>query len=304
MLCDQSSTLALLTGVQASTDHTYGAPVVYVDYESVESLTAALKGIHTVISVMNTLDPSVMIAHHSVLLKACLAAHVSRFAPADFSLGPASHSTVDVLRHKDTLLQLCEEMGVKKGLECASFQNGMFMNYFAQGKTFADADKTELALAGLVDDFMVEYIDVPHGRLVIPLDERGQPSQTTVTHIQDIGKFVAAAVDFPPGQWKGSLGMAGDTCSFQEVADLLRAKGVHLRHETITAQQCDERIRAFDEQLAKGFNLQAFKGKMVAQMVRVQCEGQVDSAVIKPTLNKLCPEVNPIKTWDYIERVY
>ncbi|KIX07960.1 uncharacterized protein Z518_02614 [Rhinocladiella mackenziei CBS 650.93] len=292
--------------MQTGQDKMYGASISYVDYASIESLTSALRGAHTLISVFKVIDPSAMISQHSNLLKACIAANVSRFAPSDWSMGPSSHFKVDLLVHKDMLWQVCEEISAQNGVECATFQNGMFMNYLAQGKTYSGTDRKEeeFALSGLVDDLMLEYVDIRKGKLVIPLDDVGQPSKISMTHIGDIGKFVAAAVELPPGQWKGQLGMAGDTCTLEDVLNLVRDKGIQLHHETLTTQQCDEKIRDFDQQLAKGFSIDALKGKMVAQMMKVSCEGQVDGAIIRPTLNELCPQVQPVSAREFIDRVF
>ncbi|KIW52412.1 hypothetical protein, variant [Exophiala xenobiotica] len=282
----------------------YGAPISYVDYGSTDSLTSALKGIHTLISVLKVNDPMAMISYHSNLLKSCISAKVSRYAPSDWSMGPSSHSKVDLLAHKDRLWQDCQEIGIKNGIECASFHNGMFMNYLAQGKLTCPAEDEQFALGGLEDDLMLQYIDIPHGKLVIPIDNQGHSSPTSMTHIGDIGTFVAAAVDLPPGQWTGHLGMVGDTCTFQHVKHLLTEVGIQVQHETITADQCDEKIRDLDEQLARGFNIGALKGKMVAQMLKVQCEGQFGGSVFESSLNRLCPQVKPVKISEFIQRVY
>ena len=51
--------------------------------------------------------------------------------------------------------------------------------------------------------------------------------------------------------------MVGDTRTFQDIKDLLTEVGIQGQHETITADQCDEKIREFDKQLANGFNIEA-----------------------------------------------
>lgn len=245
-----------------------------------------------------------MINHHLDLLEACIAANVSRFAPSDWSLGPLSHSQVELLAHKDELWKVCAHVAEKYGLACADFQTGGFMNYFAQGKTFSDEKDKEFALGGLEDDLMLEYIDIPNGRLVIPLDEGGQPSKITMTHLNDVGKFVAAAIDLPLQYWQGHLGTAGDTFSFDEVAELLQGKGVQLDRQTLSMQECDQRIKSYDDELAKCFSVKALKGKMVAQMMRVQCGGQVGSGIVEGSLNELCPSVKPVTIREYINSVY
>ncbi|KEF51152.1 uncharacterized protein A1O9_12766 [Exophiala aquamarina CBS 119918] len=282
----------------------YGAPVIYVDYGSKEQLASALKDVHTLISVLKIADPKDMINQHLNLLEACIAANVSRFAPSDWSLGPLSHSQVDLLANKDELWKVCAHVAEKYGIACADFQTGGFMNYFAQGKTFTSEKDKEFALGGLEDDLMLEYIDIPNGKLAIPLGASGQPSKITMTHLDDVGKFVAAAVDLPLQVWQGHLGIAGDSFSFEEAAELLEGKKVHVDRQTLLVQQCDQRIESYDDELANHFSIKALKGKMVAQMMKVQCGGQVGGAIVAATLNELCPSLNPITIREYINSVY
>ncbi|KAJ9607640.1 hypothetical protein H2200_007718 [Cladophialophora chaetospira] len=283
-------------------------PIIPVDYSSIASLTSALENVHTLISVLKVADPNAMVSYHSNMLKACSAANVSRFAPSAFTLGPASYDKVDLLTNKKTLSSLCQELGTAKGIECASFHCGGFLNYFAQGVKFPatteGGDDEAFALAGLVDDLMLEYVNIPAGKLCVPVGYDGRPAPVTFTHIEDIGRFVAAAVDLPAGQWVQDLGMAGDTCSMGDVVEMLKAKGISLPLETISPQQCDERIAGFDQQLAEGFSLEALLGKMVAQLVKVQCEGEVSGGVVEPILNEKCPQVRPVTVQQFIDRVY
>jgi hypothetical protein len=245
-----------------------------------------------------------MINHHVSLLEACIAANVSRFAPADWSLGPLSHSQVDLLAHKDELWKVCTYIAEKYGIACADFQNGGFMNYFAQGKTFPRDKEKEYSLGGLEDDLMLDYIDIPKGKLVIPMDESGQPSKITMTHLDDVGKFVAAAIDLPLQFWEGHLGIAGDTFSFDQVAKLLQTKGLHVEPQTLSVQQCNQCIKFYDDELAKEFSIQSLKGKMVAQMIKVQCRGQLGGAIVEARLNELCPSLKPITIKEYIDSIY
>jgi len=254
--------------------------------------------------VLKINDPKDMVNHHVSLLEACIAANVSRFAPSDWSLGVLSHTQVDLLAGKDKLWNVCTHFAQKYGIACADFQTGGFMNYFAQGKTFSDEKGKEFALSGLEDDLMLEYIDIQNGKLLIPLNESGNPSKITMTHLDDVGRFVAAAIDLPLQFWAGHLGIAGDTFSFEEVAELLQGKGVNLERQTLSMQDCDQRIQSYDDELAKGFSAKALKGKMVAQMMKVQCGGQVGGAIIEGRLNEHCPDVKPITIRDYINSVY
>lgn len=249
-----------------------------------------------------------MLAQHQTLLEACVAAKVSRFAPADFSMGPLARDQVDLIKHKQQLWQMCTEIGIPNGIECAMFQPGMFMNYLAQGieypSTQAGSKRQQQATAGLVDDMMLEYIDVTRGKLLIPLNDEGRPARLSATDIADVGRFVAAAVDLPKGQWNGDLGMVGDTFTMQEVREVLVGLGVQVAEETITKEQCRERIEGFDMELQRAFSVESLIGKMVAQMMLVTCKDKLGGAKIEPKLNQLCSNVQPIAVQDFLKRTY
>ena len=150
----------------------HGASVSYVSYDSVNSLTSALQGVHTVLSCLKIVDPSQMQTSHLNLLHASIATGaVKRFSPCDFSLGPRTHKTVDLLANKSTLLKACQDLITEHAsdIEVAQFQNGMFMQYLAQKlpdpyKPAASGDtRKEALLCNLEDPMMLDYIDIAAG---------------------------------------------------------------------------------------------------------------------------------------------
>ncbi|KIV89049.1 hypothetical protein, variant [Exophiala mesophila] len=286
----------------------YGAPIAYVDYSSGPSLTAALQGCQIVISVLKILDPQAMIDTHLALLAACVTAKISRFSPSDWSLGPLSHSQVDLLESRNQLWKSCSELAAEHGIYCADFQNGAFMNYFAQGKKFPNDKEGQAeeayALGGLKDGMMLKYINLPSQKLIIPLTSDGTPSLITMTLLDDIGKFVAAAIDLPPEQWQGHLSMAGDTFTYEHVYSLMQDQGLVLPHETTTIDQCQTLIDDLDKALTHHFSLETLIEKMVAQMIQVHCRGEIGGGQLQPTLNQLCPEVKSTTIAEYLQRVY
>jgi hypothetical protein len=70
-----------------------------------------------------------------------------------------------------------QKLLLSKGIECANFNCGGFLNYLAQGLKFpatpVGKGDEDFALGGLVDDLMLEYINIPGGKLVVPLGHDG-----------------------------------------------------------------------------------------------------------------------------------
>lgn len=246
----------------------YGAPISYVAYDSVESLTAALRGVHTMLSCLKIVEPSQMQETHLNLLRASIAAGtVKRFSPSDFSLGPLTHKTVDLLASKSTLLKACQDLVASQSgdIEVAQFQNGMFMQYLAQSlpnpnePAASGNSRKEALLCNLEDPMMLDYIDIASGKLVISTNTSGAPARISMTSIKDIGKFVAAAIDLPRGSWDGFMGMAGATLTLAEIRDILAesTNAPNIKEETITTKDCEETEKRYDADLAKGFTIEA-----------------------------------------------
>jgi hypothetical protein len=277
-----------------------------------------LEGVHTVLSVLKILDPQQMQESHLNLLRAAVATGtVRRFSPSDYSLGPITHATVDLLAHKSMLLKACQGLAEQQGnnVEIAQFENGMFMEYLAQSfqnsecVTPSGVTRREELLSGLEDDLLRSYIDVAHGVLLIPTTDAGEPARFTITRIVDIGKFVAAALDLPAGSWDesdGILGMSGCTVTFEEIRRILREEtnAPEIKEEVVTREDCLREVARFDEELSKGFSVEALKGKMVAQMEAATCNGRVGETVIEPMLNRLCSEVEVTDLRAYLSEVW
>ena len=295
----------------------YGAPVVDIDYTSVESQTTMLidHSIHTLISVLKILDPTENINTHSNLLNAAQAARVERFILSDWSMAPATHSRVDLFAHKADLHTLGQEhmkSAAEKGenvVDCCTIQNGGFMEYFAQGCPDGDLR------AGLEDDLMLEYIDIATGRFVVPCKSKNPvvPARVSMTSLVDIGKLVAAGLDLSKGEMVGHVGIAGMTFSFDRVVELLGSLQTPARLVPchVTAEECRgvaaEKNRAFQEKMASGgeFDVGLFKGIMVAQIYACMCEEEEGGGAMNARLlNELCCEVGATGIEDFLRRAW
>jgi uncharacterized protein YbjT (DUF2867 family) len=273
----------------------YGAPVRTVDYNSVDSLTHGLAGVHTLISIIKANRSDQMVLSHRNMLEAAKAAGVQRFAPSEWGMGPLASEKVDLLGAKLQIWDLC----LGSGLECTRFFVGMFMNYLGQS---CPADRREEALAGLEDDLMLDFINIEAGHALLPVTSDGQPCRLSLCEINDVGRFVAAALDLE--NWENEMGMVGSTTTVEEIIWVAERTGRLVKTETFTKAHAQQRIKKFDEQLERRFSLKSLKGRMVAQMMECMCEDEVGCAVIEPVLNRLCPLITPMAFDEYLTRVW
>ena len=172
----------------------------------------------------------------------------------------------------------------------------MFINYF--GQLSPQAQSNPAVLAGLDDDLMLDYIDISKGVLPIPTRPDGQAARISMTHIDDVGKYVVAAVGLPLGMWPKSriLTMASASTTFTHVREILENEcGLKITYDTVTVEDCDRKKAEFDKILQeKGFDMAAFKGRMVAEMEKVACLGEQGGSWEEKQLGRLCPEVRTL----------
>ncbi len=285
-------------GADSAPTSQYGAEIRYVDYNSIPSLTRGLEGVHTVISVLNPTDPSEMLNYHSNLLEAARSAGCKRMAPSEWEGGPLTKQKVDLLRSKLDVWKMCEE----SGLECARFTPGWFMNYLGQG---CPEPKKEEAIAGLDDNFMIDYVDIAKGKLTVPLTKDGRPAKMSMTELGDIGRFVDAALSLEEGKWEADMGMVGSTVDLEQIAHKAEeATGRKFEIKKITKKELEQREDDPDQQLAQGFSIDALLAKMVVQLMQCTCEEEVGNQIIDPVLNRLCPNVKPLDYENYLERFW
>lgn len=316
ILATSKHEVIILSRQPSTTSRKHGASIVSVDYESPEKLADVLSShhIHTLISVLKINDPTEMLNYHTYLLTAAARARVSRFILSDWSLAPPSHSQVDLLSHKHDLHLLGQThmstaaTAATHVVECSTLHPGGFLEYFAQ-----DCPHPELQ-AGLTDDLMLSYIDIANRHLIVPTTSSGEPAVITMTSLLDVGRFVAAALDLPPGSLTGQIGMAGTNITYTAIIEILNTLNppIVVKPRTITAKECeviaDEKGRVFEAKMKDGeVDVVALKERMVAQIVGCQCRevkggGRVNGGAI--TLNDLCPQVKPIDVADFLTRAW
>ena len=266
-----------------------------VDYGSIASLSQGLEGVHTLVSVIKSRNPNEMILYHQNMLEAAKLAGVKRFAPSEFEMGPTAQQKVDQLQSKLRIWDLCQ----KSGLECTRFTLGMFMNYLGHG---CPDDRREEALAGLEDDIYLGLIDIGAGHALVPINDQGQPARMSMCELGDVGRFVAAALDLD--KWEDEMGMVGSTTTIDEVVWMVERMGLLMKTENLTRAQAQQKIAAFDQEPEEETTVEALRGRMLAQMMECKCDDRVGSGIIEPTLNDLCPQVQPMAFDEYITKCW
>ncbi|KAB2569170.1 hypothetical protein DBV05_g12156 [Lasiodiplodia theobromae] len=283
-----------------STLHAGRVEVRHVAYDSHTSLTAALHDVHTVVSVIKIPDPDAMRDAQLALLRAAKAAGCRRFAPSEWAFGAAGR--VDAVRGKDEVWDACRA----SGLECARFRCGAFMNYLGVGRAFSSEDAREKALAGLRGDGPVWW-DFEGGVAELPVvvEAEGEEGggkrrfpRVTLTEIDDVGRFVAAACALTEGSWLEEMDMVGETVRVDEVVGLVKeCLGIELKVVGVTREELERRVSEVE---GVGKTREEVLKKMIAQLSLVMLEEKEGWAIMKPTLNELCWHTKPLSVREYL----
>ena len=242
-------------------------PVSYTDHTS---LTSALRGVHTVLSTIGSFNRDDMRDSQLAVIAAAKEAGVKRFAPSEFAI--REYQDWDLYAGKTPVWEAAKA----SGMECTQFTCGIFMNYLGTG---TPKDGTE-ALSGLRPWNFV--INTNAGTADVPGDGN---TKLTLTRLQDVGKFVAAALDLD--KWEEEMGMVGDTKSYNEVISAI---------EKVTKRKMLVKKNSEDE-LKK--LIKEVEGARFYNQVRLSvAQGKVQ---VRPTLNELAPDIEPWTVEKFLE---
>ncbi|KAL7944918.1 NAD(P)-binding protein [Trichoderma barbatum] len=246
--------------------------VKIVDYNSHEQLTSALQGVHTVLSCIWTYGAEVG-KSQLALLKAAKEVKAKRFVPSEWSI-PA-YDKVAFYKPKEAVWEAVQ----KSGLEYTRFINGLWMNVWAPG-----APRDEVgARAGYGGPAFVA--DIHAGNVTIPGDGSGIVS---VTHMQDVGKYVAAALDFD--KWEADSVIVGDKFTINELVEKIeKVTGKTLNKTFLSLEAIDAVIAGKPDPGTQ----------MVHELLKIMGEGGYH---FTPTINQKVPEVKPIKIDEFLAK--
>lgn len=245
-------------------------PVSYTDHAS---LTTALRDVHTVLSTIGSSNQDETRESQLAIIAAAKEAGVKRFAPSEYAI--RDYKDWDFYAGKIPVLEATKA----SGMEYTQFTCGLFMNYLGTG---TPKGKTEM-LSGLRPWNFV--IDNKAGTADLPGDGN---SKLTFTRLQDVGKFVAAALDLD--RWEDEMGMVGSTMSYNEVIDAIEKV---TKRKMLVKSNSEEELK----KLIKENN-----GAVFYNQVRLSiAQGKI---LVEPTLNKLAPEVRPWTVEEFLEKYW
>ena len=261
-----------------------GVDVREVDYDSNESLTAALKGVHTVLSLIGG-SASALRDGQLALVAAAKQAGVKRFAPSEFSLRGGGYD-LDLYAGKRDVWDAV----VASGMEYTRFSCGIFMGFLgtgtpkgvsAVGKQEGAKSGEEEALGGLrAWDFVV---NVRNGTADFPGDGR---QAVTFTDTRDVARFVEAALGLR--SWEEEMGMRGDAVDWRALVGVLeRVQG---REFLVRENGVEEMERVAREVEGKRFYNQV-------RIALVRGEG-----VVGDELNGALPDIKPVGVEEFVRK--
>jgi hypothetical protein len=182
------------------------------NYSDGPGLVFNLTGVDTVIS---TISGNAQLA----LIDAALQAGVRRFAPAEFEGLPSLRPVPDPLdRGRRVALDRLQQHQAR-GMQYCVFVCGIFYERFAPGGMITSNIGRGSGISGEGDYIM----NVRRMKAQIPYASDNRPALVCITSVQDVGRFVAAAIGIP--QWPMELRMCGERVDFSRLvrmAELLR----------------------------------------------------------------------------------
>jgi hypothetical protein len=276
--------IVLLSRSQQPTWTARGVLVREVDYDSHESLTAALAGVHTVLSLIGG-SAAALRDGQLALVAAAKEAGVKRFAPSEFSLRGGGYD-LDLYAGKKAVWDAV----VASGMEFTRFSCGIFMGFLGTGTpkgVSADGEREgaqsgeEEALGGLrAWDFVV---NVRNGTADFPGDGTGA---VTFTDTRDVARFVEGALGMEV--WEEEMGMRGDLMDWRTLVGVLeRVQG---RGFLVRENEVREMERVARE----------VEGKRFYNQVRIALVN--GDGVVGDELNRAFPEVRPVGVEEFLRK--
>lgn len=261
-----------------------GIDVRIVDYTSHASVVQALKGVHTVLSLIGG-NAEALRNSQLALIAAAKEAGVQRFAPSEFA-GPGGGYEIDLYAGKGEVWDAVRA----SGMEYTRFVCGLFMSVLATstpkpvtlvGEAEGARSGEEEALAGLRPWNFV--INMRAGTADLPGDGS---AEVMFTDMRDVARFTVAALDLEA--WPEELYMYGSVISWRKALVIVeRVQG----REFLVKENSVQELEAGCEDPGKRFynqvRLALIKGWVVG-------DGH--------SLNDMFPNVRPVTVESFVEK--
>lgn len=267
---------------------------------------AALRGVHTVISVLGFTPASSSSGDGSwfstqiAVLNAAKEAACKRFAPSEFGTGVLATPSIETLSGSVRVWKACEEACRDGDMEWTRYECGLFMNYLGFGVPSDSRRGKELreeALGGREKDGESFYYS-SECRAELPVKADGTFPRITLTAIEDVGKFVAKSLDLPLGSWETTSYMVGETLPMDEVVRIAeKVMGKKWEVTTVSPEEFQKSIEGLMKEEDAG-------KKMWAQLGLCYTRDMEGEGWLEPRLNGLFSDVRPLTVEGYFRRYY
>ncbi|MCJ1343491.1 hypothetical protein MMC31_001685 [Peltigera leucophlebia] len=254
-----------------------GWQVVVTDYSDEPDLVFNLAGVNVVISTISG-------ASQLSLIDAAFKVGVTRFAPAEFEGLPSLRPVPDALDRGRSLALERLRQYQPRGMQYCVFVCGIFYERFAPGGMIASNIGRGSGISGEGDYIM----NTRQMRARVPYEANGQPATICATSVQDVGRFVAAAIGML--QWPVELRMCGERMN---VSDLVRVAEI-FRGRPFT--RVEHSFETLESSLRSVQQSQDMQGQLRIISLIATTEGRYDFTA--PDLNSLVPFTpTPFQLW-------
>jgi nucleoside-diphosphate-sugar epimerase len=245
-----------------------------VDYNSLEQLTSALAGVHTVISCIWVPGPDIALPQLH-LLEAAQKTGVKRFVPSDWLI----HRYDEVTAYNAKAI-VWDAVRLS-GLEYTRFITGIWMNLFGVGSPYNEAE----ALSGYRGPSFL--INIKEGTALLP-DDGSQ--KVVFTDRRDVARFVAATLDLD--RWEPDNFLVGDKKSYGEVLELAeRITGQSFKRSHISNDEIQTMLDSHPDPGTQFF----YEFKRLVAKRRLDFDGN---------LNQRFPEIKTLTVEEYLEKYW
>lgn len=179
-----------------------------VNYENQDDLRYSLQGIDLVISTVSG-NPQIN------LIDAAANSGVRRFVPSEFERPPARRRPNNLLdRDKSHGLDWLRWWSQRTHMRSTVFTCGVFYERFARGGlvSMGIGASTSVAYQGSY------LVDIGEGTAeAVEYNMAGQPIFVSMTSVNDVARFLVAAIELGLHDWPGEFRMSGDRRTVSEI---------------------------------------------------------------------------------------
>ncbi|KAK1966297.1 isoflavone reductase [Colletotrichum sublineola] len=224
-----SSVMVLSRTSKPDWEQRYDCQVAVVDYDDAESLRFTLQG-------------------QINLIHAARHVRVRLFVPAEFegsiSYRPSGDDPLDY--GSSEAIELLKRYAGSKSrkMDYTVFSCGILYERFAPGG-LADYDMGDRACIGSPGAYLVDVGNTTAD--IVETDASGRPVQVCMTSVEEVGRFVAAAIELGPGTWPREFKMRGDRMSVRDIfAKCSNVRGVAFNLRTRKCSKLQSELTQYE----------------------------------------------------------